>query len=104
MAAIAGFLYFIVDGLLGLLIIVLIVAAIMSWLLAFNVINLRNNTVRAIYYGLERFIDPLLRPIRKVVPPLGGVDLSFLILFLVIQGARIYLIGPLFQALGSLGG
>lgn len=103
MAAIAGFLYFIVNGLLGLLIIVLIVAAIMSWLVAFNVINLNNSTIRSIYYGLERFIDPLVRPIRKIVPPLGGVDLSFLILFLIIQGARLYLIGPLFAALGSLG-
>jgi len=103
MAAIAGFLYFIVDGLLGLLIIVLIVAAIMSWLVAFNVINLNNSTVRSIYYGLERFIDPMLRPIRKIIPSLGGVDLSFLILFLIIQGARGYLIRPLFDALARVG-
>ncbi|MDP1739087.1 MAG: YggT family protein [Caulobacter sp.] len=103
MAPIAGFLYFIVDGLLGLLIIVLIVSAILSWLVAFDVVNLRNSTMRQIYYGLERFVEPMLRPIRRFVPPLGGVDLSFLVLFLIIQGARSYLIAPLFASLASLG-
>jgi YggT family protein len=103
MAPIAGFLYFIVDGLLGLLIIVLIVSAILSWLVAFDVVNLRNSTMRQIYYGLERFVEPMLRPIRRFIPPLGGVDLSFLVLFLIIQGARSYLIAPLFASLAGLG-
>lgn len=103
MAPIAGFLYFIVDGLLGLLILALIVTAVMSWLVAFDVINLRNNVVRQIYYGLERVIEPLLAPIRRFVPSLGGVDLSFIILFLIIQGVRGYLLAPLFQSLASLG-
>lgn len=103
MAPIAGFLYYIVDGLLGLLIIVLIVSAVLSWLVAFDVVNLRNSTMRQIYYGLERFVEPMLRPIRRFVPPLGGVDLSFLFLFLIIQGARSYLIKPLFASLASLG-
>ncbi len=103
MAPIAGFLHFIVDGLLGLLIIVLIISAILSWLVAFDVVNLRNPTMRRIYYGLERFVEPMLRPIRRFVPPLGGVDLSFLVLFLIIQGARSYLIGPLFVWLAGLG-
>lgn len=103
MGPIANFLYFIVDGLLGLLIVVLIVTAILSWLVAFDVVNLRNPTMRRIYYGLQGFIEPMLRPIRRFVPSLGGVDLSFLILFLVIQGARSFLILPLFQALARLG-
>ncbi len=102
MDAILSFIEFIVQSLLGLLIIVLIVTAILSWLVAFDVINLRNPTAARIYYALERFVEPMLRPIRQFVPPLGGVDLSFLILFLIIQGARGYLIGPLFSFLRSL--
>ncbi|MDP1631032.1 MAG: YggT family protein [Caulobacter sp.] len=103
MAPLANFLYSIVDGLLGLLILALIISAILSWLVAFDVVNLRNNVVRQIYYGLERITEPLLRPIRRFIPPLGGVDLSFIVLFLIIQGARNYLLEPLFNSLASLG-
>ncbi|MFZ4607311.1 MAG: YggT family protein [Caulobacter sp.] len=103
MAPLANFLYFIVDGLLGLLILALVISAILSWLVAFDVVNLRNNVVRQIYYVLERITEPLLNPIRRFVPSLGGVDLSFIILFLVIQGARNYLLPPLFAALAGLG-
>lgn len=103
MAPIANFLYFIVDGLLGLLILALVISAILSWLVAFDVVNLRNNVVRQIYYVLERITEPLLAPIRRFVPSLGGVDLSFIILFLVIQGARNFLLPPLFGALAGLG-
>ncbi len=103
MAPIANFLYFIVDGLLGLLILALVISAILSWLVAFDVVNLRNNVVRQIYYVLERITEPLLAPIRRFVPSLGGVDLSFIILFLVIQGARNFLLPPLFSALAGLG-
>ena len=104
MAAVANFLYFVVDGLLGLLIIALVVSAVMSWLVAFDVINLRNPVARQVYYGLERLIEPLLRPIRRFVPSLGGVDLSFIVLFLVIQGARRFLLPALFGALAGVGG
>lgn len=103
MAPIANFLYYIVDGLLGLLILALVVSAVLSWLVAFDVVNLRNNIVRQIYFGLERLTDPLLRPIRRFIPPLGGVDISFIVLFLIIQGTRNFLLPPLFGALASLG-
>jgi len=103
MAPLAGFLHFVVDGLLGLLVLALIIAAIMSWLVAFDVINLRNNVVRSIYYFLERITRPVLRPVQRFVPPLGGVDLSIIIVILIIQGARIFLLPPLFAALASLG-
>ena len=103
MAPVANFLYFIVDGLLGLLILALIVSAVLSWLVAFDVVNLRNIVVRQIYYGLERLTEPMLRPIRRFIPPLGGVDLSFIVLFLIIQGARRFLLPPLFGALAGLG-
>jgi YggT family protein len=103
MDAILNFIQFLLNGVLGLLIFVLIVVAILSWLVAFDVIKLHRNTpLTRIYYGLQNFIDPLLRPIRRVVPPLGGVDLSFLVLFLVIQGAQMFLIGPFFDFLRAL--
>jgi YggT family protein len=98
------FLYFIVDNLLGLLVLAIIVSAIMSWLVAFDVINLRNRFV----YSLSRFLDavtrPILSPIQRVIPTLGGVDISPIIVLLIIQGIRMYLLpivfGPIVTALG----
>ena len=71
---------------------IIIVQAIMSWLIAFNVINTYNDFVRSIVVTLDRLSEPLLRPIRRVVPPLGGVDLSSLALILILIGFRDYLI------------
>ncbi len=94
-----SFLFFVVNGLLNLLVLAIIVSAVMSWLVAFDVINLRNRFV----YSLSRFLDavtrPLLRPVQRVIPPLGGVDISPIIVLLVIQGARIYLLPLLFAPL-----
>lgn len=63
---------------------IIIFAAIMSWLLAFNVINYRNEFVRAIWRGLEAVTEPVLRPIRRILPNLGGIDISPIIVLLVI--------------------
>ncbi|MCF8503671.1 MAG: YggT family protein [Caulobacter sp.] len=104
MAAIIGFVFFIINSLLGLLVLALVITAILSWLVAFDVVNLRNNAVRQIYYTLERITEPLLTPIRRFVPPLGGVDLSFIVLFLIIQGIRNYLSPALQVALLGLVG
>ena len=102
MDAILNLIEFIVSSLLGLMVIVLIVSAVLSWLVAFDVINLRNPMAARIYYTLERLVEPMLRPIRRFVPPLGGVDLSFIILFLLVQGVRAYIIPPFFDFLRSL--
>ena len=87
-----SFLYFIVDGLLNLLAIAIIISAILSWLVAFDVINLRNQFV----YSMARFLDavtrPILRPVQKIIPPIGGVDISPIIVLLIIQGVRSYLL------------
>ena len=104
MAAIIGFVFVIINSLLGLLVLALVIAAILSWLVAFDVVNLRNNAVRQIYYTLERVTEPLLTPIRRFVPPLGGVDLSFIVLFLILQGIRNYLSPALQSALLGLVG
>ena len=76
---------------------VLIVAAVMSWLIAFSVVNMRNQFVSVIYDVLYRFTEPLLAPIRRRLPPFGGLDLSFIVLFLLVillQRVIVYYIYP----------
>jgi YggT family protein len=63
---------------------VLIAAAVLSWLVAFNVVNRYNPTVRMIGDTLLRLTEPLLRPIRNVLPSLGGLDISPVILILAL--------------------
>ena len=62
----------------------LIASAILSWLIAFNVVNTRNSVVAAIWDFLYRITEPLLRPIRNLLPYMGGIDLSPLVLILII--------------------
>jgi YggT family protein len=63
---------------------VFLVMIIMSWLISFNVINTRNQFVANLWRVLNQVTDPILRPIRRVVPPMGGLDLSPLIVFVII--------------------
>ncbi|MCZ8207558.1 MAG: YggT family protein, partial [Hyphomonadaceae bacterium] len=70
---------------LGLYLWVVIAGAVMSWLVAFDIINLRNRFVATIYDTCERLTTPALNPIRKVIPNLGGVDLSPVALIIGIQ-------------------
>lgn len=61
---------------------VIIASVILSWLMAFNVVNAYNPFVRSLWNGLNAVTEPLLRPIRRVLPDLGGIDLSPVILLL----------------------
>ena len=74
----------IVQVLLNVLWWIVVIQAIMSWLLAFNVINLYNETVRAIWQALEKMTDPIYRPIRRIMPDFGALDLSPLVVLLII--------------------
>ncbi|MFT4077674.1 YggT family protein [Rhodomicrobium lacus] len=67
---------------ISLFIWVIIISAILSWLIAFDVVNRRNRVVYTIADGLYRLTEPLLRPIRNVLPDLGGLDLSPVVLIL----------------------
>ena len=67
---------------IDLYIYVLIAAAVMSWLIAFNVVNSHNPTVRMIWDFLYRITEPVLAPIRSVLPGLGGIDISPVILII----------------------
>ena len=73
-----------ISYLLTLYVYILIAAAVLSWLIAFNVVNTRNNIVAMIGNFLYRITDPVLRPIRNVMPDLGGIDISPVIVILVI--------------------
>ena len=63
---------------------VVIAMAILSWLIAFNVVNTRNPIVHMIAELLYRLTEPALRPIRNMLPNMGGIDISPIILFLII--------------------
>ena len=63
---------------------VFLIMIIMSWLISFNVINTRNQFVATVWRMLNQITEPILRPIRRVVPPVGGLDLSPLIVFIII--------------------
>ena len=84
--------YIVVSGLfqlirvvLGLLVWAIIISAILSWLVAFDVINLRNRFVASVARFLDAVTAPILAPIQRFMPPLGGVDISPIIAILLIQ-------------------
>jgi YggT family protein len=81
MVPLIGFLVLVID----LYIWVVIASAILSWLIAFNVVNTSNRFVYSVVETLYRLTEPALRPIRGIIPNLGGIDISpvILILFLL---------------------
>ena len=74
----------IVQVLLDVLWWIIVIQAILSWLIAFNVINTYNDTVRTIWQALQRMTEPLYRPIRRILPDFGALDLSPLVVLLAI--------------------
>jgi YggT family protein len=71
-----------------LYVLVVFAMAIVSWLVAFNVVNMNSNFVRSVVDILYRVTEPALRPIRDIVPNLGGIDISPIILFLILMFIR----------------
>jgi YggT family protein len=82
-------LFLVIDLALQLYIYILIAAAVLSWLVAFNVVNTRNPVVHSIGTFLYRITEPALRPIRNLLPGLGGIDISPIILILIIYFIRL---------------
>jgi YggT family protein len=78
-----------IDFLLNVLIILIIGQAILSWLVAFNVINTRSDGMRRFLMALDRMTDPIYRPIRRILPDFGGIDFSPLVLLLLIKAIQI---------------
>lgn len=77
-----------IDNLISLLMIAIFVAVVMSWLVAFDVINLRNRFVRMVYDVVNAIMEPFLRPIRRILPAFGGLDLSPLVLLILLGFAQ----------------
>jgi YggT family protein len=87
-----------IDTLITLYVYILIASAVLSWLVAFNVVNVRNPIVAQIGDFLYRITEPALRPIRRILPNLGGIDISPIILILLLYFLR----NLLFEVVGSL--
>lgn len=78
-------LFRLVDAIIQLLVVVLIVYVVISWLYAFDIVSRRNQFVYSVWEFCRRIVDPVLRPLRRLIPPIAGVDLSVLVLILGIQ-------------------
>jgi YggT family protein len=79
-----GILYQIIYTILGLLLVVLVIHVVISWLYAFGIVGRNNEFVNAIWRFTTALTDPVLRPLRRLIPPIAGVDLSVLVLMLAI--------------------
>jgi len=71
---------------------IMIAHIIMSWLINFQVLNLRQPIVAQIWYGLNQLLEPLYGPIRRILPPMGGLDLAPLVALIGVYAIRIILI------------
>ena len=91
-------LFAVVDFLLRVVMYIIIAQAILSWLVAFNVINTHNDFVRSFLRALDRMTEPLYRPIRRILPDFGGIDFSPLVVLLIISVLRILLDGAMCSA------
>ncbi|WP_108811088.1 YggT family protein [Sphingorhabdus sp. Alg231-15] len=92
-------LFQIIGILLNVAITVIIVQAIMSWLLAFNVINLQNDIVRAIWTTLDALTAPIYRPVRRIMPDFGSIDLTPMVVIIGIIILQDAILPPLGAAL-----
>ena len=92
---IGSFLHFILNGLISLMIWAIIIGAIMSWLTAFNVINLRNSAVAGVQRVLEILTAPVLAPLQRIIPPIGGLDITPVFAWLILQGVQRYILPAL---------
>lgn len=84
--------------LINIMIWVIIVQAVFSWLVAFNVINTYNDGMRQFLYLLQRITDPLYRPVRAIMPDFGGIDFSPIVVILLLHLLARFLMGLQLQA------
>ena len=87
----------IANLLLTILTWIIIIQVILSWLLAFNVLNTSSQGVRSIAVAMDRITAPLYRPIRRLLPDFGGIDFSPLVILILIQVIKKLLAGVVTQ-------
>ena len=85
--------YEIVAMLTNVLVMLIIIQFIIGLLFAFNVVNTSNEFLSSVYMAINRLLDPLLRPIRNVLPSTGAIDFSPLVLIILLQVVLIVLDG-----------
>jgi YggT family protein len=90
------FLLIIIAALIKLVIFVLVVNAIFSWLIAFDVVNMRNRVVYQVTRLLDALTRPILRPVQRVIPPFGGVDITPIIVIIVLSAFEVTLLPMIF--------
>jgi YggT family protein len=95
-------LLFIFNTVISLIIAVVIINAVISWLIAFDVLNIRNQTVYRIVRALDGVTEPMLRPLRRFVPNLGGIDITPILLIILLKALQILVNGFAAQAAGGV--
>jgi len=89
-----------VDLLLAIVFWVILIQVILSWLVVFNVLNTRSAGVRAFINGIDRVTEPLYRPLRRVLPNIGTIDLAPLVVVIIIIFLRSYLLPGILMEVG----
>lgn len=84
-------LYQILMLILDVLVFVILAHVIMSWLINFQVLNIRQPLVAQIWYGLNRILEPLYTPVRRILPAMGGLDLAPLAVLIAVYALQIIL-------------
>ncbi len=98
----ATFFLIIIHGLIQLAIIVMVANAILSWLIVFDVVNMRNRYVNQFSRFLDAVTRPILRPVQRIIPPFGGVDISPVIVILVLIAFDQTLLPMIFRPLQAM--
>ena len=92
-----SFLYYVLSTLLTLMIWAIIISAIISWLVAFNVMNLRNRMAYNVAHFFEAVTRPILSPFQRVIPTLGGIDVSPIVALILLTGIQRFLLPWIFN-------
>jgi YggT family protein len=90
-------LIWLIDNLFTLVWWLILASVVMSWLFAFNIVNVQNPTVRQIAHGISRVTEPMLAPIRRILPNMGGLDLSPIVLLIGLEFLRRFVIEMLIK-------
>ena len=77
----------------------IVISAVFSWLIAFNVVNLSNSFVRQVYEFLHQVTEPMLAPVRRIMPNLGTIDISPIVVLIGISFLQILWAGTIYPAL-----
>ena len=92
MTALAITIVGLIESLISLYILIIFLAVIVSWLIVLNVVNARNPFVRGCLQFLAAVTEPVFRPVRRIIPPIGGLDLSPIVVFIVLSTIRYFLV------------